>query len=133
MAKTELTNGTTTVTLTDDEPETNVNSDEMIADYPLIGTHTGEVEDLETFSDIITITCTINDVSKYNNIQTLRKSTGTITFKWNDNETTKPMIDHASAVGTVVVKISGVSLRQKPGYPVTRYEMTIKLRPSITV
>ncbi len=141
MAEVVFTNvpggGAITVTLTGDNADVNYNSEQLTEDFTLIGTDTSEVIDLQTSSNMISISCLITDLTKFNNIQAMRraKSAGVqipVTLKWNDDDTTKPCIDLANNTGTVTGSIAGVSLHQKSGTPSTQYDMTVKLKPNIT-
>jgi len=143
MAEVVLTNvpggGAITVTLTNNNADVNYNSEQLTEDITLIGTDTSEVIDLQTSSNMITVTALITSLTDFNNIQAMRRAKDgnnvliPVTFKWNDNDTIKPCIDLANNTGTVTGSIAGVSLHQKSGVPSTQYDsMTVKFKPNIT-
>lgn len=133
MGEVLLSDNITTVTLTDDNPEVRLISDQLVIDFQLIGTDTGEVEDLGTFTDVIIIQCIINDITKFNGLQTIRKSSNDLVFSWNSTDAVSPNINHTNSWGRVNVKISNIALSQKPGVPTTIYEMRITLKTDIDV
>lgn len=132
MARIQITNGTYTVDLSNYNPEITYSSEQFVELNPYFGVNQSETIDLQTFQDVITITAFITDITLFNNLMILKGINTGVTVKWNDNETTKPLLDHVTANGIVYVVIINVTLSQKPGIPANQYELTIKLGTTLS-
>lgn len=126
MAEIIITDGSTDVDLTNDDPEVVLQSEQLTETLPYFGVDASEITDLRSSVNIITINARIHDVAKFNNLQAHRVSGNTLTVKWNDNEGTKPKLDLKNATGTATCVIMNVGLVQRPG-PATEYELNVKL------
>ncbi len=127
MALVQLTNGSTTVTLTDDDTEVLYNLVQWVEQNQYPGISQTEPIDMVTFVVTVNITSFITDITKFNNLQTLRVNQGSlpVTFYWNSNESTKPNLDSSTANGTLIVVIGNIVLSQKKGMAANLYTLEI--------
>lgn len=140
MAEIKIADGTRTVTLSNYDPEIYFSSKQEMDYNYLYGANKTEAIDMQAFTDTIYIKAFITDLTLFNDMMLIKQnqkpyaggSGNTVTLYWNDDDSTKPLLDHTTADGTVEVKVVEVTLFQEKGRPSTQYTMTISLSSDIS-
>ncbi len=125
--------GTYLVTLTNDDPEITYTSEQFVELDAFYGTNTAQNIDLKCFTDLITITAKITDVTKFNDLIFMKNSNEGVYFYWNQDETYAPLLDHVTENGEVSVTIITVSLHQAAGTPANQYDLIIKMGTNVVL
>lgn len=126
-----ISNGATSVDLTNDDPEIYYSFVQTVYQDDLGGSSMTNPIDARTFKIQVNISATILDVSKFSDLQTIRNAqtapATTTTLYWNSAEVNKPAIDGVNATGYMEVIIGSITLEQKKGTPANEYDLVLIL------